>query len=89
MVNEVRLQTAYAPNDYQVVDSSGPRYPKLIATAKQVQKKITDGSTGTIFLLGTDGLTIVRQPKVEEQRRIEAESNKTSGLPQRNCSQGG
>ena len=75
IVNEPRLQTAYAPKDYQVVDSYEPRNPKLIATVKQVQKKITDGSTGAVFLLGEEGLTIVRQPHVEEQRLIEAESN--------------
>jgi len=74
IVNEPRLQTAYAPKDYQVVNSYEPRNPKLIETVKQVQK-ITDGSTGAVFLLGEEGLTIVRQPRVEEQRRIEAESN--------------
>jgi hypothetical protein len=42
---------------------------------KQVQKKITDGNTGAVFVLGTEGLTIVRQPRVEEQQKLEAESD--------------
>jgi hypothetical protein len=75
MVNEARLQAGYAPKDYQVVDSYEPRDPRLIATVKQVQKKITDGNTGAVFLLGTEGLTVVRQPRVEEQQKLEAESN--------------
>jgi len=75
MVNEPRLPTGNAPKDYQVVDSYEPRDPRLIATVKQVQKKITDGNTGAVFLLGTEGLTIVRQPRVEEQQELEAESN--------------
>jgi hypothetical protein len=75
MVNEPRVPTGYTPNDYQVVDSYDPRNPTLIATVKQVQKKITDSDTGTVYLLGAEGLTIVRQPKVEQERRIEAQAD--------------
>jgi len=75
MVNEPRVPTGYAPKDYQVVDSYDPRNPTLIATVKQVQKKITDSDSGTVYLLGAEGLTIVRQPKVEQERRIEAQAD--------------
>jgi hypothetical protein len=42
---------------------------------KQVQKKIMDGNTGAVFVLGTEGLTVVRQPRVEEQQKLKAESD--------------
>jgi hypothetical protein len=61
--------------DYQVVDVSNPQRPKLLATVPQVQKKLTDPATGALYLLGTSGLTVIRQPRVEENHRLAATSN--------------
>jgi hypothetical protein len=56
--------------DYQVVDTSNPAYPSLLFTVKQVSGEIARDETGTTFLLGADGLTIIRRPCVEEQYKM-------------------
>jgi hypothetical protein len=53
------------PRDFQVVDVSTPLNPVLLTTIKQVEHRIVNDETGTTFLLGTDGLTVIRQPSVE------------------------
>jgi hypothetical protein len=34
-----------------------------------VQQKIENSDTGTVFLLGADGLTVLRRPQLEEEYR--------------------
>lgn len=53
--------------DYQILDTSSPNSPRLLATVTNVQQRITSQMTGTVYLLGSDGLTIVRRPRVEEE----------------------
>ncbi len=76
MVDEARVQGQPAPRDYQVVDTSDPANPTLLYTAKLVSSTITRTETGTTFLLGLDGLTIIRQPRVEES--YEQEQSRTN-----------
>jgi hypothetical protein len=71
MVDEARVEGQPAPRDYQVVDTSNPANPTLLYTAKLVGSIITRNETGTTFLLGLDGLTIIRQPRVEERYQEE------------------
>jgi hypothetical protein len=52
--------------DYQVIDASTPEEPILLYTAKLVNGRIRRDETGTTFLLGSEGLTIIRRPRVEE-----------------------
>jgi hypothetical protein len=54
------------PRDFQVVDVSTPFDPVLLTTIKQVEHRIANDETGATFLLGSDGLTVIRQPSVEE-----------------------
>ncbi len=58
--SEVRL-----PRDYQVVDISTPADPALLATVKLVKHRVVNGDTGTTFLLGSEGLTVVRRISIE------------------------
>jgi len=69
MVNEGQLDAPPIPRDYQVVDTSNPVDPTLLFTVKQVTANISRDETGTIFLLGSEGLTIIRRPRVEEKYR--------------------
>ena len=76
----VRTQAhAYTPaiaHDYQVVDVTA-LIPAQLATVKDVKHRVTNDETGTTFLLGSDGLTVVRRPRVEQE--YEAEQRQTQG----------
>jgi len=50
-----------AVHDYQVIDSSDPLKPRLLATVLQVSQKVTDQWTGTTYLMGSAGLTVVHR----------------------------
>ena len=64
-VNEPYNYIRATPVDFQVVDLSTPSEPTLLATVKQVKHRIMNSDTGTTFLLGSEGLTVVRQTSVE------------------------
>lgn len=67
MVNEPYTFINPVPRDYQVVETSNPAAPALLITVKMVRQKLTNESTGTVYLLGTDGLTVVRRTRVEAE----------------------
>jgi hypothetical protein len=56
--------------DYQVIDISAPSDPVLLATVKQVKHKVVNGDTGTTFLLGSEGLTVIRRTSVENEYKV-------------------
>jgi hypothetical protein len=58
-------------HDYHLVDVSNPAGPTPLATIKQVKHKLVNEETGTTYLLGSDGLTVIRRPRVEEDHQIE------------------
>ena len=58
-------------HDYHLVDVSNPAGPTPVATIKQVKHKLVNEETGTTYLLGSDGLTVIRRPRVEEDHQIE------------------
>jgi LVIVD repeat len=58
-------------SDFQVVDVSTASNPVLMTTIKQVQQRVVNNETGTTFLLGSDGLTVIRQPEVEKEKQAE------------------
>ena len=64
-VNEPYSYVRTTPRDYQVVDISNPSDPTLLATVKQVKHRVVNSDTGTTFLLGSDGLTVIRRISVE------------------------
>lgn len=56
--------------DYQVVDIAAS-VPALLATVKDVKHRVTNDETGTTFLLGSNGLTVVRRPDVENEYKVQ------------------
>lgn len=55
---------------YEVFDNSASGRPALIATVPGVIQKVEQDSTGTLFLLTSDGVTVIRQPQIEQQNAI-------------------
>jgi hypothetical protein len=70
MINEPYNYTRAVPRDYQVIDISSPSDPLLITTVKEVKHQVVNGDTGTTFLLGNDGLTVVRRLSVERDYKV-------------------
>ena len=64
-VNEPYNYVRAVPRDYQVVDLSAPANPVLLTTVKQVKHRVVNNDTGTTYLLGSDGLTVIRRISVE------------------------
>ena len=64
-VNEPYNYVRAVPRDFQVVDISTPDNPVLLTTVKQVKHQVANNDMGTTFLLGSDGLTVVRRISVE------------------------
>ncbi|WP_213804789.1 hypothetical protein [Granulicella sp. dw_53] len=69
-VSEPYQQGVDASRDYQVIDASRSSNPTLLTTVKQVDHRLVNSDTGTTFLLGADGLTVVRRVDVENDYRI-------------------
>jgi len=69
MVNEPYNYVRATPRDYQVVDISSPSAPRLLATVAQVKHKLVKDDTGTTFLLGSEGLTVIRRTRIEDDYR--------------------
>lgn len=61
--------------DYQVIDLATPASPVVLATIKQVKHRVVNDATGTTFLLGADGLTIIRRPSVEDAYNAQRNAN--------------
>jgi len=70
MINEPYSYIRAVPRDYQVIDISSPSDPLLLTTVKEVKHQVVNGDTGTTFLLGSDGLTVVRRLNVENDYKI-------------------
>ena len=60
-----------AVQNYRIVDSSSPVAPQLLGTVEGVQSELANEDTGATFLLGSDGLTVVRRPAVELQNYLQ------------------
>jgi hypothetical protein len=65
MANETKDPGMRVARDYSIVDTSNPGAPRLLDTVRHVKKEIVNESMGTTYLLGEDGLTVVRRPAVE------------------------
>jgi len=71
MINGHYRYVGGVAHDYNLVDVSNPAHPTPVATVKQVKHKVVNEETGTTYLLGSDGLTVIRRPRVEEDHKIE------------------
>ena len=65
LISEPYNYTRAIPRDYQVIDISSPSDPLLVTTVKEVKHRVVNGDTGTTFLLGSGGLTVIRRLSVE------------------------
>ena len=70
-VDEPYSYTRAVPRDFQVVDTSSPMNPALLTTVKQVKHRVVKDDTGTTFLLGIDGITVIRRVSVENEHKAE------------------
>ena len=61
--------TPAVARDYRVIDIAAP-VPTQLAIVKDVKHRATNDETGTTFLLGSDGLTVVRRLPVEEEYKM-------------------
>jgi hypothetical protein len=57
--------------EYEVVNISNPANPTPIATIQGVIQRLDRPSTGTVFLLNDQGLTVVRRLAAENEHNIE------------------
>ena len=64
VTTQAHKYTPAVARDYQVIDLAGS-IPAQLATVNEVKHRLTNNYTGTTFLLGRDGLTVVRQLSVE------------------------
>jgi hypothetical protein len=55
--------------EYQVIDIAASA-PTQLATVKDVRHRVTNNETGTTFLLGPNGLTVVRRLSVENEYKV-------------------
>lgn len=69
MENVPYINGQITARDYQVVDTANPADPALVYTAKLVTHMLTREDTGTTFLLGSEGLTVIRLPNQEAEFR--------------------
>ena len=61
-----------APDDQvEVVDFSNPSAPVALVVVQGLVQKLERQDTGTLFLLGKDGLTVLRRPSLEEEYQLE------------------
>jgi hypothetical protein len=75
IIDKTAPEHIVAAHDYQVVEASDPRSPKPLATIRLVQQKIENSDTGTVFILGADGLTVLRRPQLEDEYRALTSGN--------------
>jgi hypothetical protein len=63
--------------DYQVIDIAASN-PAQLATVRDVKHRVTNDETGTTFLLGSNGLTVVRRLSVEndyKEHQLQTQGN--------------
>jgi hypothetical protein len=73
--SEPALDVSKAPHDYRLIDASNPTDPTVLYIAKSVTDSTTRDETGTTFLLGASGLTIIRHPEMERAYETERAAN--------------
>ena len=70
--------TVHDPASYNILDLSGPAGLAPLVSVDHVYQRLVRPETGTLFLLNSDGLTVVRRTRVEQGYRnneVEADHN--------------
>jgi hypothetical protein len=62
--NQDSTRKLAAPQDYQIIK---PSAPEAVALVKAVVQQQTDEGNGTTYLLGADGLTVIRNVRAEKK----------------------
>jgi len=63
-------QPANPDPQYEVIDTSKPSQPVVLATVEGVQRRLDKADTGTLFLLNNAGVTVIRRLDLEEDHKI-------------------
>jgi hypothetical protein len=67
--SQVHTYVPAVARDYQVIDIAASS-PTQLATVKDVKHRVTNDETGTTFLLGSNGLTVVRRLSIENNYKV-------------------
>lgn len=79
ITNQPTMQSVANTRDYQIFASVNSREPERVYDVKQVRQEITNDETGTTFLLGVDGLYVIRRLAVEEEYEIHQQQMSNPG----------
>jgi len=52
--------------DFQVIDTSAPLRPEVVTIVPGVKQTLLRKDTGTLFLLSSRGITVIRHPRAEQ-----------------------
>ena len=77
VTTQAHTYTPAVARDYQVIDVAGS-VPTQLSTVKDVKHRVTNDYTGTTFLLGSEGLTVVRRLSVEndyKEQQLQTQGN--------------
>ena len=77
VTTQAHTYTPAVARDYQVIDVAGS-IPTQLATVSEVKHRVTNDYTGTTFLLGSNGLTVVRRLSVEndyKEQQLQTQGN--------------
>ncbi len=69
VTSQAHKYTPAVARDYQVIDVAAS-IPTQLATVNDVKHRVTNDYTGTTFLLGSNGLTVVRRLSVENDYKV-------------------
>jgi hypothetical protein len=69
VTSQTRNYVPPVARDYQVFDITASD-PAQLAAVKNVKHRVTNDETGTTFLLGSNGLTVVRRLNVENDYKV-------------------
>jgi hypothetical protein len=69
VASQAHSYTPVVAHDYQVIDVA-TSIPTPLATVNEVKHRATNEETGTVFLLGSNGLTVVRRLNVEKDYKM-------------------
>jgi hypothetical protein len=73
---EVPAHALNVAQTFEVVDTTNPSRPGLLASVSAVKERLSNEDTGTLFLLNNDGVTVVRQLPVEEEHQMELDQQR-------------
>jgi hypothetical protein len=77
VTSQAHIYIPAVARDYQVIDVAAS-IPTQLATVNDVKHRVTNDETGTTFLIGSNGLTVVRRLSIEDdckERQLQTQGN--------------